>query len=142
MVRLGYDILLSVRKYISNKFEYYLISLSLNLQCQEIGINDYKIYATSNYALFWAHNKYGNTIWSQQLSRELARNGLLASLKLAKSKSCPWDEYTCSRAAFGGHLEILKWLRNLGCLWNQMNNQKLQSFYFYQHDDKCDHRLT
>jgi hypothetical protein len=24
---------------------------------------------------------------------------------------CPWNEDTCSNAAYGGHLRVLKWLR-------------------------------
>jgi hypothetical protein len=29
-----------------------------------------------------------------------------------------WDERTCSSAAEGGHLELLKWLKKNGCPWN------------------------
>jgi len=32
-------------------------------------------------------------------------------------RNCPWDEYTCSYAAKGGHLEVLKWARESGCPW-------------------------
>ena len=31
---------------------------------------------------------------------------------------CPWDEHTCTLAAEGGHLEVLKWLRREGCPWD------------------------
>ncbi|WZN63220.1 hypothetical protein HKI87_07g47670 [Chloropicon roscoffensis] len=29
-----------------------------------------------------------------------------------------WDELTCSSAAYGGQLELIKWLRAKGCPWN------------------------
>jgi len=32
-------------------------------------------------------------------------------LKLLRSEGCPWNERTCSAAAEGGHLEVLKRLR-------------------------------
>ena len=37
----------------------------------------------------------------------------------------PWDERTCAQAARGGHLEVLKWLRDPNipggpCPWNIM----------------------
>ena len=31
---------------------------------------------------------------------------------------CPFDDETCRRAAQGGHLETLKWLRANGCPWD------------------------
>jgi hypothetical protein len=39
-------------------------------------------------------------------------------LKWARANDCPWDEWTCSGAAKGGHLETLKWARENGCPWN------------------------
>ena len=32
---------------------------------------------------------------------------------------CPWDETTCSYAAQGGYLKILKWARENGCPWDE-----------------------
>src|SRR3990167_5932020 len=31
---------------------------------------------------------------------------------------CPWDEYTCSDASSGGHLECLKYAHENDCKWN------------------------
>ena len=31
---------------------------------------------------------------------------------------CPWSDYTCA-AAEGGHLDVLKWLRENGCPWDE-----------------------
>ena len=28
---------------------------------------------------------------------------------------CPWNEWTCTEAAFGGHLGVLQWARENGC---------------------------
>jgi hypothetical protein len=40
-------------------------------------------------------------------------------LKWARGeKDCPWDETTCSGAAYGGHLEALKWARANHCPWD------------------------
>jgi hypothetical protein len=37
----------------------------------------------------------------------------------ARENDCPWDEETCSHAARGGHLEVLKWARESGCPWTE-----------------------
>ena len=34
-------------------------------------------------------------------------------------KGCPWDEGTCSKAAYNGQLECLKYLHENGCPWNK-----------------------
>ena len=36
---------------------------------------------------------------------------------LRGSKACPWGRFTCAKAARGGHLHVLKWLRSEGCPW-------------------------
>ena len=33
-------------------------------------------------------------------------------------QGCPCDELTCARAAAGGHLEVLQWLRERGTPWD------------------------
>ena len=40
-------------------------------------------------------------------------------LKCARQNGCEWDEWTCSKAAEGGHLEVLKWARQNGCPWDE-----------------------
>jgi len=40
-------------------------------------------------------------------------------LKYLHENGCPWDEYTCSKAASGGHLECLKYAHENGCPWNK-----------------------
>ena len=39
-------------------------------------------------------------------------------LKWARANGCPWDYWTCSGAAEGGHLELLEWAAGQGCDWN------------------------
>ena len=40
-------------------------------------------------------------------------------LKWARERECPWhDVSTCASAAAGGHLEVLRWLRQHGCEWD------------------------
>jgi hypothetical protein len=41
----------------------------------------------------------------------------LKALRFAEN--FPWDEDTCTNAAEGGHLEVLKWLRENGCPWDE-----------------------
>jgi hypothetical protein len=40
-------------------------------------------------------------------------------LKWLWSQDYPWDERKCTCAAEGGHLEVLKWAREHGCLWHE-----------------------
>jgi hypothetical protein len=35
-----------------------------------------------------------------------------------RANGCPWDELTCSCAAAGGHLEVLKWAHENGGPWS------------------------
>lgn len=48
-----------------------------------------------------------------------ARGGHLDILKYLKENSCPWNEDTCSNAALWGHLECLKWAIENGCSWEK-----------------------
>ena len=44
--------------------------------------------------------------------------GHLEVLKWLRSEGCPWDDDICSYAAREGHLEVLKWVRSEGCPWD------------------------
>ena len=48
-----------------------------------------------------------------------ALNGNLELLKWLWQMGCEWDELTCSGAALNGHLGVLKWLRENGCPWDK-----------------------
>ncbi|CAB1108558.1 unnamed protein product [Ectocarpus sp. CCAP 1310/34] len=34
-----------------------------------------------------------------------------------RTNGCPWDERTCSKAAKGGHPDLVQWARENGCAW-------------------------
>jgi hypothetical protein len=40
-------------------------------------------------------------------------------LKWARENGCPWDSWTCEKAAKGGHLEVLQWAHENGCPWDE-----------------------
>ena len=52
---------------------------------------------------------------SKRTCSSAAQGGHLEVLKWLRSQGCPWDVRACWRAAKGGHLETLKWLRSEGC---------------------------
>ena len=52
------------------------------------------------------------------LGANAAEGGHLECLKYAHENGCPWDEWTCSMAAFNGHLECLKYAHENGCPWD------------------------
>jgi hypothetical protein len=60
-----------------------------------------------------------NYKFSKRTCYEAAAGGHLDVLKWLKEGSCPWDESTCSSAAFNGHLDVLKWLRENECPWDE-----------------------
>ena len=47
-----------------------------------------------------------------------AFGGHLNLLKWARENGCDWDSLTCTAAACNGHMDILKWARENGCDWN------------------------
>ena len=40
---------------------------------------------------------------------------------------CPWGRYTCSNAAYYGHLECLKFLHEHGCPWDGLTIQSARA---------------
>ena len=48
-----------------------------------------------------------------------ARGGHLEVLKYLHENGCPWNEDTCWHAAEGGHLEVLKYAHEKGCPWDE-----------------------
>ena len=44
-----------------------------------------------------------------------AENGRLEVLQYLHENGCPWNQSTCSNAAENGHLEVLKYLHENGC---------------------------
>ena len=56
----------------------------------------------------------GRCRWNASSCSAAARGGHLDLLKWMRSQKppCPWDKWTCAAAAKGGHLEVLKWARS------------------------------
>jgi hypothetical protein len=49
---------------------------------------------------------------------DAAGNGHLGVVKYLRQLGLLWDEDTCESAAFSGHLELLKWARANQCPWD------------------------
>jgi hypothetical protein len=47
-----------------------------------------------------------------------ARGGHLELVKHLREKGCEWDEWTCAAAAQEGHVHVLEYLRTNGCPWD------------------------
>ena len=47
-----------------------------------------------------------------------ARGGHLELLKYLREKGCTWNERTCAAAAQEGHVHVLEYLRTNGCPWS------------------------
>jgi len=65
-----------------------------------------------------------NFPWDWRTCEYAAKGGHLRVLKWLRENGCPWDESTCEKAAEGGHLEVLKWARENGCPWNWLTCAK------------------
>ena len=57
--------------------------------------------------------------WDESTCSSAAYYGQLECLKYAREHGCPWDEETCAYAASNGHLECLKYAREHGCPWDE-----------------------
>ena len=52
---------------------------------------------------------------SKRTCSSAAQGGHLEVLKWLRRKGCPWNERTCLRAAVHGHLDVLRWAIDNGC---------------------------
>ena len=68
--------------------------------------------------LSWALERCSE--YKEGFCAEMARKGNLELLKFLHENGCPWDEKTCSKAALNGHLECLKYARENRCDWDEM----------------------
>ena len=59
----------------------------------------------------------GHEITGRNLCRDAAERGYLEILQWLRSIGCFWNSNTCSSAAQRGHLEVLQWARANGCDW-------------------------
>ena len=60
-----------------------------------------------------------NFPWDVLTCAYAAWGGHLEVLKWARENGCPWNVSTCANAARGGHLEVLKWARANDCSWDE-----------------------
>jgi len=56
--------------------------------------------------------------WDVFTCARAANGGHLEVLQWARANCCPWNVSTCPNAATGGHLEVLQWLHANGCQWD------------------------
>ena len=54
----------------------------------------------------------------ERFCSKMAENGNVELLEFLHEKGCPWDEMTCLVAAEEGHLECLKYAHEKGCPWD------------------------
>ena len=67
--------------------------------------------------LAWA--KENGCPWEARVCMLAAWGGHLEVLRWAREQHhCPWDARTCASSAYGGQLEVLRWSREHGCEWN------------------------
>ena len=59
-------------------------------------------------------------LWDEQTCRLAAFGGHLEVMKWLRAKGCPWGTGTSRSAALGGHLEVLQWMRGQDppCPWD------------------------
>jgi len=48
-----------------------------------------------------------------------AWGGHIEVVRWAREHGCPWDRWTTDNAARGGHLEVLRWAQERDCPWNE-----------------------
>ena len=65
------------------------------------------------------HGTPERTCRGMSTSEKAAEGGHLHVLKWLRANGCPWDEGTCEKAAEGGHLAVLRWARANGCPWDE-----------------------
>ena len=63
-------------------------------------------------------HRRGRVAFNVDLCTAAAYGGQLEVLKWLRENSYPWDEETCSQAVVGGYLDVLKWAHENGCKWN------------------------
>ena len=65
----------------------------------------------------WALEKCSEE--KERFCAEMALKGNLELLQFLHEIGCPWNEDTCSYAVYNGHLECLKYAHENGCRWDE-----------------------
>jgi hypothetical protein len=55
---------------------------------------------------------------TRRLFARAAISSSLDMLRYLRAIGCPWDETVCSTAAYNGRLDVLQWAREEGCPWD------------------------
>jgi hypothetical protein len=94
--------------------------LGLIKKLKKIPKNIYSIAAENDQldTLKWARH-IGRCEWDENACAHAARGGHIHILKWLRDNNCPWDRWTCAYAAGGGYLDILKWAHKNGCEWSE-----------------------
>jgi len=82
----------------------------------------YKHFCTKGYVslLVWLKQQVPlRESYTGSLCNKAAKGGHLAVLQWLRENGAPWDERTCSCAAKCGHLATLQWLRANGAPWDE-----------------------
>lgn len=59
--------------------------------------------------ILWAMTMKPNYKWNEQAFVFGIKYNRLEILKWLNEQKCPWDEKTCDKAAYRGHLDIIRW---------------------------------
>ena len=70
--------------------------------------------------LEWLWKTHGDLFFSTRVCAVAASFGRTDVLSWLRDHGCPWDQSTCAESARKGHLETLMWVRERGCPWNAM----------------------
>ena len=70
----------------------------------------------------WALEKCNKV--KERFCARMALNGNLDLLKYLHENGCPWNEATCTCASLVGHLECLKYAHEHGCPWNEFTSSE------------------
>ncbi len=68
--------------------------------------------------LQWAIANGCRTILTSGLLNSTVTSGNLEVVKWLRERGCPWNESACTYAVWNNHIDILKWLRQQGCPWS------------------------
>ena len=66
-----------------------------------------------------SNKKFSENVWDESTCVAAAKGNQLEVLRWLKDIGCPWNKNACLFAAKEGHVEILKFLRANGCPWTE-----------------------
>jgi hypothetical protein len=70
--------------------------------------------------LKWARENGDPCPWNESTCTDAARGGYLEVLKWARENNCPWNDQVCIQAVNRKRLEVLKWAKENGASWNEV----------------------